>query len=403
MPSRKANIMKDLATLSERYKFSLDFMKVLQELYNDSLDASLEALKAPGKRYYFRANTLRTSVDNLVQQLRTGGFKVDVHDTLEEALFIPVGGPFDISVEGRKVVVEKFTAESVLQGAHVYAPGVVMCRGLQRGEHVTVVDDHGQLVANGTARMSENQILTFRKGLAIEVTKSIYDVPSLRETAEFKEGLIYPQSLPAMTTSRILDPQPSETILDMTCSPGGKLSHICQLTENKASVIGIDRNKRKTSIAHDTLTRLGCKNVSLIVSDSRYLDVDHPHITADRCLVDPPCSGLGIVPKLYEYVSQKEIENLADYQRQFLKVASRMTRIGGTIVYSVCTITNEECEDVARFGEEKCGLELERQKILLGSSGCASDFQHGEYTQRFHPHLHGGGFFIARFTKRRSA
>ncbi len=391
--------MKDLEMFSDHYKFSIDFVRQLHDLYKDSIKLSLEALKSPGQRYYFRANTLKTSVNDLLQRLHSKGLGVERHHIIDEALYFPVEGPFTVNVEGRKVVVEKFTAESVLQGSHVYAPGVVMCRGLRLGERVTVVDDHGQPVANGLARMSENQILTFRRGLAVEVTNPIYRTPSLRETEEFARGLIYPQSLPAMVTSRVLDPQPEETIVDMTCSPGGKLTHICQLTENKAIVVGVDRNKKKISTTQQTVMRLGCKNVSLIVSDARYLDVDHPHIVADRCLVDPPCSGLGLLPKLYEHTKQNEIESLADYQRQFLKIASRIVRPGGTVVYSVCTITREECENVAEFGENECGMKLEKQKTFLGSPGLAEDFEHAKYTQRFHPHIHGAGFFIARFIK----
>ena len=391
--------MSSFETLSRYYKFSMDFVKQLHNLYGISFQASLKALKSPGKRYYFRANTLKISPDDLLERLRAKGYNVNKHEILDEAIYTPVQGPFSIQAQGRKIVVEKFTAESVMQGAHVYAPGVVMCQGLRRGEQVTIVDDHGQLVANGLARMSENQILTFRKGLAIEVTSSMYKVPSLRETEEYAKGLLYSQSLPAMVTVRVLDPQPGETILDMACSPGGKLSHICQLTHNKGVVIGVDRNKRKIAMAQETVTRLGCKNVSLLISDARYLDVDHAHIIADRCLVDPPCSSLGIVPKLYENVSQEEINSLAEYQKQFVKVASKMVKPNGSVVYSVCTITREECEDVARFGEEKCGLELVEQKMFLGSPGSAFDFNHAKYTQRFHPHIHGGGFFIACFTK----
>jgi 16S rRNA C967 or C1407 C5-methylase (RsmB/RsmF family) len=394
--------MKNLETLADRYKFSIDFVKQLHELYKDSIEASIESLRSPSRRYYFRANTLKTSVDDLLQKLRGRDVKVEKHGIIEEAVYTPIEGPFTIRSEGRKVVVEKFTAESVLQGSHVYAPGIVICRGLRNGEQVTIVDDHGQIVANGLARMSENQILTFRKGLAVEVTNSMYRAPSLRETVEFKEGLLYPQSIPAMATSRVLDPQPGETILDMTCSPGGKLTHICQLTGNKGIVIGVDRNKRKISTTQQTVTRLQCKNVSLIVSDARYLDVDHPHITTDRCLVDPPCSGLGIMPKLYEHISQEEIESLADYQKQFLKVASKIVKPGGIVVYSVCTITPEECEHVAQFGEEHCGLKLEVQTPFLGSPGFTSIFDHAKYTQRFHPHIHGAGFFIARFIKPKS-
>ncbi|MEM2577049.1 MAG: RsmB/NOP family class I SAM-dependent RNA methyltransferase, partial [Candidatus Bathyarchaeia archaeon] len=307
-------------------------------------------------------------------------------------------GPFNIPIFNKRVIVDKFTAESVLQGAHVYAPGIVNCKGIRVGDKVTIVDELNQEVGSGIARMNETQILQFRRGLAVEVIYPKYKIPSFRETEEYKKGLIYPQSFPAILTSRILDPKPGEKILDMCCAPGGKLSHIVQLMENKGLVIGVDRNKKKIETTMKNLNRLNCKIATLIIHDSRYLDVNFPSLKVDRCLVDPPCSALGVTPKLFDFTSIKDILNLSNYQKQFIKVASKLLKPNGILVYSVCTLTIEECEAIVKFAEEECSLKIEMQNFFVGSPG-VNIFSNAEKLQRFHPHIHGLGFFIAKFKK----
>jgi len=334
-----------------------------------------------------------------VRRFEARGLRVQKHPVIEEALYFEVEASEPPRIFAKKVVVDKFTAESVLQGAHVYAPGIRKCQGVRSGEKVSILDDQGQFVGAGIARMGENSILTLRRGLAIEVVYPLFRVPSLREMAEYEEGLVYPQSLPSMLTSRILDPQPNETIVDLTCAPGGKLSHICQVTQGRSKVIGVDRNRRKITVARENLKRLGCQRVALITHDARYLGVDFPGLVADRCLVDPPCSALGVKPKAYEHTTQEKIRALSQYQKQFLKAASQILRPGGTLVYSVCTVTLPECEENVQFAVQECGLEVEEQSLMLGSEGFDTLLAEGRLTQRFHPQVHDSGYFLAKFTK----
>ena len=359
----------------------------------------VRALKSPGKRYFVRANTLRTTPEEVRIRLADKGFDISQHESIPEALWVPIQGPFDIPARPKKVMVDKFTAESVLQGANVYGPGIARCNGIRIGDGVNIIDDEGEKLASGIARMNETQILTFRKGLAVEITESKYRVPSFRETREYQEGLIYPQSLPAIVTGRVLDPKPSDVVLDMTCSPGGKLSHISQLMENQGRVIGVDRNRRKTEATMETCARLGCSNVTLFVHDSRYLSGDFSTLKPDKILVDPPCSALGIMPKIYEYASKSEIEALARYQKQFLEEASRIVKPGGRIVYSVCTLTLQECEQNALHAIAACNLSVQAQSPMLGDKAIPVNDKPTERCQRFHPHKHDAGFFIASFQR----
>jgi predicted RNA-binding protein (TIGR00451 family) len=386
--------------LAEEYHFSVDAVEALHEVYGGDLEGVLQLIKKPSDRFFSRVNTLKISTHELIASFVSKGVDVSSFDLIDEAIFTPIKGPFEFSEVEKKIVVDKYAAESVLQGSHIYAPGIVKCSKLRKGNMVTIADRNGQVVGVGRMRMSETEILNLRRGLAVEVTSPLYSAVSLRESEEYELGYVYPQSLPAMVTSRVLDPLVGETVVDLNCSPGGKLSHISQLMQNQGRVIGVDRNAKKIDVARRTVERLGCKNVSLFPHDSRYFDVDYPDLKADKVLVDPPCSALGHVPQLYSEISKKDILDLATYQKQFLKVASRIIKDNGTIVYSVCTVTKQECEDVCRYAVDELGLEIEEQGLKLGRGGMKDSVCNASFLQRFDPQKHGLGYFIAKFKKR---
>ena len=393
------SLLEHSLELSKQYLFSQDILKHLHQVYGGEAVEVLRALKTPGLEYSVRVNTLKADPEDVCAGLVERGLKAHLHPVLGEAILIPIEGPLPIPSFSGRVVADRYAAEAVLRGSHLYASGVQNCRGLKRGVETLVTDRYGQVVGGGVAKMSETEILTLRRGLAVEVTHPRYRIPSFRDSREFEEGYLYPQSLPAMVTSRVLNPHPGEAILDLNCAPGGKLSHLSQLMENTGLIIGVDRSAPKIEATRQTLSRLGCRNIRLVKSDSRYLDVDHPSIVADRCLVDPPCSALGLMPKLYDPTMHAEIAALAEYQKQFLKVAAKMVKPGGRIVYSVCTLTLEECEEVVKFAVEDCSLEIEEPSLRLGSPGLGWVIPEAVFTQRFHPHIHGYGYFIASLRK----
>ncbi|MEM2122492.1 MAG: RsmB/NOP family class I SAM-dependent RNA methyltransferase [Candidatus Bathyarchaeia archaeon] len=380
-------------------RFSPYVLSLLRELYGDSWGDAFNALRRPSPRYFIRVNTLKASREEVMESLGSRGIEVNPYPPLEEALYIDVKGPFQVDSLKNNIVVDKFTAESVLQGAHVYAPGIVKCKGLRRGDKVTILDDTGGVVADGVALMDEREILRLRRGLAVLVVKTPYRVSSLRETSEYHDGWIYPQSMPAMVTSRVLDPKPGDVIADLNCAPGGKTSHISQLTGNMAHVYAMDRTARKIEVTRETLNRLGCRNIHLFVQDSRYVHQDRPDLKVDKCVVDPPCSALGVTPKVYEYIGSSSIRALAEYQKQFIKAASMILEPGGTMTYSVCTITPEECEGVVEYAVNNCNLVIAPQSWILGEEGFPDYFEEAKHLQRFHPHIHGVGYFIAKFIK----
>ncbi len=376
--------------------FPAELREYYGRLFGGEASEIMAALRTPVEKYYIRVNTLKTSREKLMRILRREGLKPKRSPYLKEGIYFEREGPnFPDDYEPGLPVVKanKFAAESVYQGANLYAPGVLQAdRGIRPGDEVEIRDPRGLLVGIGTARMSAKEMVISTRGLAVEVTTPKFKLPSLSELQSFKEGLFYAQSLPSMITSRVLEPSEDELIIDMAAAPGGKTSHIAQLMENRGEIIAIDKSRNRLRKMEEELKRLGVKNVKLIRMDARKLP--ELGLQADKILLDAPCTALGIRPKLWESRTPRDIIATARYQRAFIWAAIKSLRRGGVLVYSTCTLSYEENEANVRFMLEK-GLKLEEQAIFIASPGIGL-----EKVQRFYPNRHSTqGFFIAKLRK----
>ncbi|MGC8597579.1 MAG: PUA domain-containing protein [Thermocladium sp.] len=375
----------------ELYRYLLNF-------YSDSeLDSMIKSLKRPPSRYYIRTNTIKTSPENLLTALRNKGIEAHQDEALREALWIPVNGPNHINSARKVVIANKQAAESVYIGANLYGPGVLYADPIQVGEEVNVAAPNGEVVAIGVARMDRSSMLSRRPGIAVEVTGSIYMMPKLRELSEYREGLFYEQSLPAQWVSHVLAPIDNELIIDMNAAPGGKMSHIIQLTQGRARVIGVERHAKKITQIKQTLDRLGASG-EVIQGDSRFIDLDRPELVGrvDRALIDPPCSDIGVRPKIFDVKTIQQVKSLSQYQRQFIKTAHKLLKPGGVLVYSTCTVTPMENEDNIKYANQ-LGFSVETVDVPGKASGIG---ELGSLVARFYPHQHDSpGFFIARLRK----
>lgn len=359
----------------------------------------IEALREPGSRYYLRVNTLKISVEKLLQIFRSKGFKVYQDDNISEAIYIKIEGPFEVPLESKHVIADKFASESVYVGANLYAPGILKADAdIRPGDKVTILSPLKEPIAWGVACMSGYEMRHRKRGLSVKVLRSRYRVPSLRNLEEYARGYFYEQSLPAMIASVVLDPKPDDVIVDMCAAPGGKTTHIAQLMRNEGIIYAFEKSKRKAQQLRENLRRLGITNVEVIVHDSRYIHIDFPEIKPDKIMLDPPCSALGVRPKLYENKTLRDVIAAMEYQRQFLKAAAKKIRPGGTILYSTCTMTLEENELNVKYAVERLGLKLVEQPLFIGSPGIMFNKLNG--IQRFYPHIHDTpGYFIALLIK----
>ncbi|MHA1264230.1 MAG: PUA domain-containing protein [Candidatus Helarchaeota archaeon] len=322
-----------------------------------------------------------------------------LHPKLDEIISIPVKGPYTIPKYEKKVVVDKFTAESLMQGADLFAPGVLRASKIRIGDKVTIVTKSRNLIAAGVAQMNAREMLEAKRGLAVKIEDSIYKIFSIRESTLFQKGFIFDQSLPSILVSRILNPRPGERIIDLCAAPGGKATHMAQLMQNQGTILAVDRSRPRLQRLHEHLIRLNISNIKILQGDSRKLPAKYYH-WADKVLVDPPCSAIGVRPKLMQM--DKRIENLIKYQRQFLNAAINYVKSGGELVYSTCTLTTEENEANIKYLLDNFDCKIIRQPIYLGSPGEQIEgLENHGLLQRFYPDIHDTpGYFIAKLRVR---
>ena len=198
----------------------------------------------------------------------------------------------------------------------------------------------------------------------------------------WREGRVMPQSRGSMRVARILGARPGERVLDLCAAPGGKTTHVAALMSDEGLVTAVERNPGRARALAATCERMHARCVRVEEADAARVREDGPY---DRVLIDPPCSGLGTLqarPDLRWRATPESIQELVEIQYRILCAGAGATRAGGTLAYSVCTISRAEGPAlIDRFLAQNGGFTLEEARQLL---------PHRDRTD---------GFFIARLRK----
>jgi 16S rRNA (cytosine967-C5)-methyltransferase len=161
-------------------------------------------------------------------------------------------------------------------------------------------------------------------------------------------GAIMPQARSSMDVARALDPQPGERVLDLCAAPGAKTTHLAALMGDQGELVAVERHLGRAQALERTLRRMQVSSATVRVSDAGQ-PLEGSAAAFDRVLIDPPCSGLGTLqsrPDLRWRVNPERIAELAFDQARILRAGAAATRAGGALVYSVCTISRAESDDV---------------------------------------------------------
>ncbi len=368
----------------------------------EDLDASsgplcelISSLQKPPPRLYVRVNTLKISVESYLKLLRDKGLEFHVDEDIPEAIWHPVEGPLHWEFKGKRVVADKFAAESVLMGSDLYAPGIVDAEDFEAGDEVYIVAPNGIVVGGGVAVISWREARERGQGLVVRNTKPIYRAPRVRDLPGWEEGYIYGQSVTSMYVARALSPRPNWLIVDLTAAPGGKVSHVAQLAGRGSRIIAVDRPSKVEKL-RENLHKLGMDWVKVVGADSRRLTKLYPSLEskADAVIVDPPCTNIGVVPKVYDRKRLREAVAASRYQWSFVEEAWRLLKRGGLLAYSTCTLTSLENEFIVERALE-LGFELHWEWGVKPSRGWSTGLG-----WRWAPHRSGTpGFFLALLVK----
>jgi len=198
-------------------------------------------------------------------------------------------------------------------------------------------------------------------------------------------GLYYIQEPSAMSAAALLAPKPGMRVLDLCAAPGGKSTQLATYLGDSGLLVSNEINTQRSRILSQNIERMGIKN-AIVTNEDSFVLASHFPSFFNAIQVDAPCSGEGMFRKLPEAIEQWSTENVAicaERQKEILDNAAVMLKPGGVIVYSTCTFSREENEDVIEYF-------LERHP----------DFTLEEM-ERFWPHkVEGEGHFVAKLVRR---
>ncbi len=216
----------------------------------------------------------------------------------------------------------------------------------------------------------------------------------LAELGAFRDGLVQPQNPASLYAARLLGARPGELVYDLAAGHGVKTATL--LTAG-ARVVAVESAAKRATAARRNLARLGLE-AEHVVADltSGWPAAGTP--LGDRVLLDAPCSGTGTLrghPEIKLRLTPRDVERLAAVQARLLRAAARAVRVGGTLVYAVCSLTPDEgVEQAAAFLAEAPGF---APLTLPAVPGTLIPARVGAYLLPV-----GGldGFYLARFERR---
>jgi len=192
----------------------------------------------------------------------------------------------------------------------------------------------------------------------------------LSHSLAFFLGHFFYQSMASQLPALALDPRPGETVLDIAAAPGSKSTQIAALMQNQGRLVLNDASFRRHQALMTNLFRAGVWNEALYFTPGQRIGKILPEYF-DRVLVDAPCFGLNHPPKRTDnkaYWSMRQLEGLINIQYHLLVSAIKAVRVGGSIVYSTCSMTVEENERLIDRILKEYPVEVEELPLWQGSS-----------------------------------
>lgn len=228
-------------------------------------------------------------------------------------------------------------------------------------------------------RQGLQELLNDDEGIETERLDDFPDAILLRERQNiftrqaFKDGLFEVQDAGSQRIAPYLDARPGMRVIDACAGGGGKTLHIASLMQNKGRIIAMDTEAWKLDELKKRARRAGASNMI----ETRHIDsskvIKRLENSADRLLLDAPCSGLGVLkrnPDAKWKLSPEFIEKVKELQQEILRTYSSMLKPGGIMVYATCSVLPSENEkQVDKFLEGNDKFERLEQETLLPSDG----------------------------------
>lgn len=210
-------------------------------------------------------------------------------------------------------------------------------------------------------RWNLKQIPWYKNGFWVENL----DERKLGNSLEHFTGYFYVQEAASMIPPLVLDPEENETVLDLSAAPGSKTTQIAQMMNNKGCIIANDVNYERISALKNNLERVGVLNT--IVTRMEGSDFSKKcKMKFDKVLLDPSCSSEGTIRKNWKALSRWNlnfIRYLSVLQKKLIISSFDLLKKDGILVYSTCTLSPEENEEVVSHLLDNRNAMVEKVKL----------------------------------------
>lgn len=245
-------------------------------------------------------------------------------------------------------------------------------------------------------KLAEQNIKAEKVNVVEEAIK-VEHLKDIENNKLYKEGLFTVQDISSMLVGKVMNPKENSLILDVCSAPGGKTTHMATLMNNTGQVVSRDIYDHKLKLIKASANRLGLTNIDAQEFDGMKLDRESI-AKFDYVLADVPCSGLGIIRRKPEikYKEKEEFRELPPIQKKILENAAKYVKVGGTLIYSTCTIQdNENINVVNEFLQKYKNFELAPIKEV----NVDLNNQEKGY-MKIYPNVHDmDGFFISKLIR----
>ena len=213
-------------------------------------------------------------------------------------------------------------------------------------------------------------------------------------------GLYYLQEASAMYPAQALPIEEGDIVLDCCAAPGGKSTKLANKLKGSGVLISNDISVSRAQSLLKNLEIQGVTNACVMAEDIS--KIDRFNETFDKILIDAPCSGQGMFRKENDLIKAYEERGSQYYvpiQKQIISSALKMLKQGGMILYSTCTFSPQEDEDIIEYALDICP-ELKVLPLKKYDGFESGITKNTENCVRLYPHLiKGEGHFIALLQK----
>ncbi len=215
---------------------------------------------------------------------------------------------------------------------------------------------------------------------------------ALEELEEFKNGLFHVQGIPSQFCALTVGAKENDVVFDLCSAPGGKAFTIAEEMNNNGVLKAFDIYEKRVGLIESGAERLGLGCIKAATSNAEIFDPGLGY--ADCVLCDVPCSGLGIISKKPEikFKNEEDFASLPEIQFKILENGSKYVKDGGRLVYSTCTLSKAENEDV-------CNRFLEKHSDFVPQKPFFKK-DDGNFATVFPSEKNSDGFFIALFVRK---